>query len=278
MSIFVICNLITIIVRFTLNKFGYPNLLKKFCINCSLFGFRVLAFGFGHIYIHVSGEIDPDARIIISNHTAYVDPYIIMCIRYVTCCMKKELSQVKLLQYIFQNVDPVFVDRSVPSGGSKKIIEHANDPNLFPVLIYPEGTITNGDILLDFHHSAFLTEHKVQPMTVRYWMPMVPKHWNTYAWTTQPFHLYLWMMFSMPPTFLNVHILPSITKAVEGKGDSTIFAKQAQLIIANDLKVRACTRNSNEIFRKHQHKSSSEPNSDSQPEKNESQTNKPKIE
>ena len=223
---------------------------KVFCMKIAAFSFRCLAFGFGHVYIHVKGEFDEEARAILPNHTAFVDPYIIVWLKSVSCVMKKELSEIGFMKHVFENVTPVYVDRSVQSGASKLIAEHMLRQDTLPILIYPEGTITNGDILLDFHHSAFLTEKKVQPITVRYWMFLVPKGWNSYAWTTKNTIEHFFLLFSMPPSIISIHVLPAISRDVEGEGDIKKFAKKAQLMMANDLKVRACLRNSNEIFRK----------------------------
>ncbi|OHS98446.1 Acyltransferase family protein [Tritrichomonas foetus] len=223
---------------------------KKFCTDIASVAFRFLFFAFGHIHIKLNGKVDPEARIVIANHTALHDPFVIVCIRYITSVMKAELSQKKLYMPILECVDPIFVDRSKSTGVSQQIIDHADNFNRPPVLIFPEGTLNNGDVLLKFHRGAFLTPYKVQPFCIRYWQPLVPKGWNTYAWTTNSIVEYIWGLVSMPPfSIIEVDALPSITMGNEGKGDIETCTLKAQLIMANHMKVKAVDRSSDEIFK-----------------------------
>lgn len=240
---------IIILFRIFLHKIGKPDKYKKFCIRIARFGFRSLFFGFGHLHIRMKGDFDPEARVIISNHTHLIDPFVIVCMRFVTVVMKKEIANHAAYRYICECVDPVYVDRKVSTGASKLIVDHANDPKLDPVLIFPEGTITNGDCMLKFHRSAFLTHHKVQPMTIRYWQPLVPHGWNSYAWTTVSTLEYIWQLLCMPWNIITVEALPPMTLDVDGEGDVEKFALKAQLAMANSLQIKAVTRSSDEIFK-----------------------------
>lgn len=222
---------------------------KGFCISIANFGFRFLLLAFGIVYIKKNGKYDPDTRIIISNHTAYIDPMIISCVHPLTVVMKAEISKNYFIKLLMEIVDPVYVDRSANTGASQQIVEHANNFERNPVLIFPEATLNNGDHMLHFHRGAFLTKQKVQPFCLRYWQPLVPHGWNQYAWTETSLPLYLFEVAAMPFTFVSVDMLDPITLDVEGNGEVETFTTNAQLIMANHLGVKAITRSSDEIFK-----------------------------
>ncbi|OHS99527.1 Acyltransferase family protein [Tritrichomonas foetus] len=249
-SIFVISLLTVIFIR-TFQRFAHIPLKygKRLCNRIANFGFHFILFAFGILHIKVNGKVDPETRIIIANHTALMDPFIVSCVHFVTVVMKIELSYNKYLARIFENVDPVYVDRKVSRGASQQVIEHANNFNLNPVLIFPEATINNGDHMLHFHRGAFLTPHKVQPLCIKYNQLLVPKGWNQYAWTTTDTALYIWELLSMPFTYVTVDLLPPMTLEKEGGGDPDKFAEYAQLVMANHFGVKAITRSSAEIFK-----------------------------
>lgn len=250
-TIFLLTTVIIFIIRWVIHKLSLPiDTGKRLCISIANFGFRFLLLAFGILHIKVNGKIDPDTRVFFANHTVYVDPMIISCIHPVTVVMKKEIAGSLFTKYLMEIVDPVFIDRSVHTGASKIVVERANNPKRYPVLIFPEATMNNGDHLLKFHRGAFLSKQKVQPFCIRYWQPLVPNGWNQYAWTTISMPMYLFEVFSMPFTFVSVDVLEPMTLDGEGKGDVQTFTDISQLRMANHLGVKAIDRSSNEIFMK----------------------------
>jgi len=247
---FFFMSFVVLVLRKTLTLFGQSRLVcKKLAYDISIIGFRLLLFGFGHIKVKVDGEIDPEARIFISNHTGYQDPYVISVIKYISPVAKAELGAT-LLKDVIDCSDPIYVRRDQPGGQSKMIMARADDKASYPILIFPEGTLTRGGITLKFHRSAFLTPHKVQPMLIRYKMPFVPKGWNSYAWTNPNLLDYFFCILSIPWNTVTVTALPAITLDKEGNGSVDEFAKYSQLLVANHFGNKAVTRSSDEIFRK----------------------------
>ncbi|KAK8837274.1 Ancient ubiquitous protein 1 [Tritrichomonas musculus] len=250
-TVFILTICLIVLIRYIIHKLELPiDTGKRFCISIANFGFRFLLFAFGIVHIKVNGKIDPKTRVFVANHTVYVDPMIISCIHPVTVVMKKEVAGSSFTKYLMEIVDPVFIDRSAHTGASKHVVERANNPKRFPVLIFPEATMNNGDHLLKFHRGAFLSKQKVQLFCIRYWQPLVPHGWNQFAWTTVSMPMYLFEVFSMPFTFVSVDVLDPITLDVEGKGDVQTFTDYGQLNMANHLGVKAITRSSNELFMK----------------------------
>ena len=217
-------------------------------LRISQIGFHFYFIAMGHIWIKKHGQIDPESRVIVTNHTALHDGMIISCCR--DCAVVSKASfKVPPYEYLFDMIDPIYVRRDMAGGQTKAIIDHAQREDRLPILIFSEGTITNGDVMLKFHRSAFLTGKKVQPMLIRYSMPLVPKGWNSYAWTVVNTLKYLWDCLSIPLNIVNVYILPS-HEISEYNNDVEEFTKQVHLQCANCLGVKAVTRSSDEIFKK----------------------------
>lgn len=250
LTIFAISMLLIILIRILIRVFhSSVNSGKRFCISIANFGFRFLLLAFGIVHIKVNGHFDKETRVIVSNHTAYVDPMIISCVHPLTVVMKAEISKNHFIKLLMEIVDPVYVDRSSHTGASQQIIEHANNFERNPVLIFPEATLNNGDHMLRFHRGAFLTKQKVQPFCLRYWQPFVPHGWNQYAWTENSLPLYLFEVAAMPFTFVSVDILDPISLDAQGNGDVETFTNYAQILMANHLGVKAVNRSSDEIFK-----------------------------
>jgi hypothetical protein len=161
----------------------------------------------------------------------------------VTTVFQKEWVRNFLIRTFFDTINPIYVERH-DHGHSKDVIDRADDMSEPPVMIFPEETTTNGDILLQLHRTPFITPYKVQPMLIRYWMPLVPKGWNSLATTQQRPLSYFWQLISLPFFVIEVECLPSISMEVEGKADIALFTRNAQIIMANHLKVKAVSRSS----------------------------------
>ena len=173
---------------------------------------------------------------------------IISCIHHVIVVMKSEVASYEAIKLLMEIVDPIYVNRSVHTGVSKIIVEHANNLKSNPVLIFPEATMNNGNHMLKFHRGPFISHQKVQPFCIRYCQPLVPRGRNGYAWTAPTLNPYLFEILSMPFTFVSVDILDPISLDVEGKGYVDRFTTYAQLYMANHIGVKAITHSSNEIF------------------------------
>ena len=250
MPLFVLCIAIVVIVRwFQLKILKLDRMRwKKQLYFLLCVSIRFICLAFGHIHIRIKGKVDPEARFLISNHTAYHDPFVVSYVYPVSVVCKKELGD-GVLKYMLDVVDAIYVTRDHAGGATKKIIEQAHNSNAAPILIFPEGTITNGDITLFFHKGAFLTEYKVQPCMLRYNQPLIPKGWNSYAWTHRSTLLYIFDCLCMPPNILDVTLLPAMS-VKDADGTPEGFAKMAELKMANFLGTKATTRSSNKIFRK----------------------------
>lgn len=247
--LFLLFMVFVVLGRLVLHYLGLGNRYKHVFLKIAVLGFRFLLYSFGHLYIKVNGKIDPEARIIISNHLGFADPFAIEAIVNTSSVMKIELSRNPVFSLIYENCDPIYVDRSKSTGVTHYIIERANDTTKAPILIFPEAVTTNANYMMKFHRGAFVTDKKVQPICLRYYQLFVPKGWNTYAWPEPDMLSHILRLLTMPFSWITIDVLPTMTLKDDANGNVDEFALKAQLIMANHLKLKAINRSSDEIYR-----------------------------
>ena len=246
---FLFCMTLVYLIRIGVAFLGlYPRnpILNALCLRIIRIGFRILFFSFGAIWVNVNGKIDHEARFVISNHVSLIDSFVILILRNVTFIINKKYQQNSFVRTIAETFDPVYVQKS-KGGAQKDILDSADDNNRNPVILFPEGTTTNGEALLQFQKQAFLTPYKVQPMLIRYSLLFVPSGWNTIAYTNQSIAGYIWQLVSLPLCIINVDSIQSISMEAEGKADIDTFTMNAQIIFANHLKTKAVSRSKSDI-------------------------------
>lgn len=210
--------------------------------------FRGIVFFLGQVKIVVKGDIDPNSRIFISNHIGFNDPFYMILRMAMAPISKIELDQNPFFGPIIRSSTSLFVDRTHPCGLTKVVKERAADHKDYPLYIFPEGTTTNGEVMLKFHCGSFVSDEQVQPLALRLYVPFVPKGWNTPAWIQPSFAAHIFALLSLPPNI--VVIEPLKPMHLKDYKDPTEFANAAHLVLANHLGVLAINRSSHEIYRK----------------------------
>jgi 1-acyl-sn-glycerol-3-phosphate acyltransferase len=124
----------------------------------SFFSKRILAL-LG-IRVHV---FDPErlrgnngGRLAVSNHVSYVDVLVISSLLPAVFITSVELKRTLVLGTLARLGGSIFVERRNPSGLKREIrdIARALDQG-FPVVLFPEGTTSNGDCVEQFKNSLF---------------------------------------------------------------------------------------------------------------------------
>lgn len=125
---------------------------------------------------------DPDARrrllrstpIIVSNHVSYIDAVVLPLVLEAPKLMAmKEVATWPLFGQLCQEMEMIWVDRSDPTSrqAAKQAIgdhvEHWDDGER-PLLIWPEGTCSNGRGLKDFKSGSFAPGVPVRPVVIKY--------------------------------------------------------------------------------------------------------------
>ncbi|KAG4162246.1 hypothetical protein ERO13_D01G105300v2 [Gossypium hirsutum] len=113
---------------------------------------------------------------IVSNHLSYLDVLYHMSSSFPSFVAKKSVSKLPLVGLIGKCLGCVFVQRESKSSDFKGVagivtdrVRNAHQNELAPMmLLFPEGTTTNGDFLLPFKTGAFLAGAPVMPVILRY--------------------------------------------------------------------------------------------------------------
>jgi len=116
--------------------------------------------------------------VVVANHVSYLEiVYFLASDLCPSFMMKKTCIKVPLVGYIAQEMGAVVTDRGEDSrqgrgGATAALVRHVDrlaesaDPS--PILVFPEGTTSNGSCLLTFHTGAFVPGVAVQPVVVEF--------------------------------------------------------------------------------------------------------------
>jgi 1-acyl-sn-glycerol-3-phosphate acyltransferase len=243
----IICILLVSFLRWLGEVFHCdPDTGRHFCLQICCLATRFVNLACGHIWVQVNKYADPEARVICGNHNSLVDGFLVN--RFAVCrgSGKNDYSKITILRLFFETTDCIWIDRTKRGGVSQQFKDSINDPKKMPLVVFPEGTMTNGNVILKFHTGGFLTKKPIQPFTIRYWQSFVRKGWNTNAYTEPNFLLYAFGLLALPPSVVTIKLLPLIYPEDDESPEQ--LATRVQLTIANDLKVKAVSRSSSEIF------------------------------
>jgi 1-acyl-sn-glycerol-3-phosphate acyltransferase len=140
---------------------GFARIILK------LFGVRV------HVKhrdrLHKTGS----GRLIVSNHLSYIDILVISTLVPSVFITSVELKNTALLGTLARLSGSIFVERRKPSGLKREIedIAFALGQGL-PVVLFPEGTTSNGEHVQPFKNSLFdsavITQADIVPVCLRY--------------------------------------------------------------------------------------------------------------
>eukprot|EP00929_Paragymnodinium_shiwhaense_P027824 TRINITY_DN16246_c0_g1_i1.p1 TRINITY_DN16246_c0_g1~~TRINITY_DN16246_c0_g1_i1.p1 ORF type:complete len:653 (+),score=133.99 TRINITY_DN16246_c0_g1_i1:171-2129(+) len=122
--------------------------------------------------------------VIVSNHVSYLDalvlPHVLRLPRMVA---KSEVAEWPIFGKLCMDLDTIFVDRTDPCSRERTlqaIEDHVRNWRRGdrPLLLWPEGTTSNGRGLLDFRKGAFSTGAPVRPVLVKYTGSWDPSNTN----------------------------------------------------------------------------------------------------
>jgi 1-acyl-sn-glycerol-3-phosphate acyltransferase len=119
--------------------------------------------------LHKTGS----GRLIVSNHLSYIDVLVISTLLPSVFITSVELKNTTLLGTLARLSGSIFVERRKPSGLKREIgdIAFALGQGL-PVVLFPEGTTSNGDRVQPFKNSLFdsavIAHVDIVPVCLRY--------------------------------------------------------------------------------------------------------------
>lgn len=133
----------------------------------ALFGIRV------HVKHHERLHKPAGARFIVANHVSYTDVLVIASLTPSVFITSVEMKQTPLLGAIARFAGCLFVERRKPAGLKQEIDAIARVLGQgFSVVLFPEGTTSNGDRVQPFKNSLFdaavLSRADIMPLCLRY--------------------------------------------------------------------------------------------------------------
>ncbi|KAK6918449.1 Phospholipid/glycerol acyltransferase [Dillenia turbinata] len=134
---------------------------------------RCILFSFGYHWIRKKGK--PASRetapIVVSNHLSYIEPIFFFYELFPTIVASESHDAIPFVGTIIRAMQVIYVDRFSPSSRKYAVneIKRRASCDRFPrVLLFPEGTTTNGRAIISFQLGAFIPGYPVQPVIVRY--------------------------------------------------------------------------------------------------------------
>lgn len=125
-----------------------------------------------HITVHWQGNRDPDARLIVANHVSWLDIAVIGAQLPARFIAKHEVREWPVIGWLAQAAGAFFIRRG--SGSSKALVERLQ-PHMQTggsVVLFPEGTTTDGTTVRVFHarifDAAVASQCPAQPVALHY--------------------------------------------------------------------------------------------------------------
>ncbi|WOG95457.1 hypothetical protein DCAR_0414776 [Daucus carota subsp. sativus] len=190
------------------------------------FATRGILFAFGYHWIKRRGKPAPrdTAPVVVSNHVSYVDPIFFFYEIFPTIVASDSHDSMPVVGTIIRAMQVIYVNRFSPSSRKHAIseIKRKASSNRFPrVLLFPEGTTTNGRSLISFQLGAFIPGYAIQPVVVRY--PHV--HFDQ-SWGNISLARLMFRMFTQFHNFMEVEYLPVVMPLVGQKENAVQFCKR----------------------------------------------------
>ncbi|XP_047983186.1 lysophospholipid acyltransferase LPEAT2 [Salvia hispanica] len=198
---------------------------------------RAILFSFGYHWIKRKGKPAPReiAPIVVSNHVSYIDPIFFFYELFPTIVSADSHDSMPFVGTIIRAMQVIYVDRFSKSSRKHAVneIKRKASCNQFPrVLLFPEGTTSNGKVLLSFQIGAFIPGYPVQPVVVRYPYVHFDQSWGNITLTALMFR-----MFTQFHNFMEVEYLPLAYPNECRKENAVHFAQRTGRAIASALNV-----------------------------------------
>ncbi|KAL3340570.1 hypothetical protein AABB24_028957 [Solanum stoloniferum] len=174
---------------------------------------------------------------IVSNHISYLDILYHMSCSFPSFVAKRSVAKLPLVGLISKCLGCVYVQRESKSPDFKGVsgvvnerIREAHQNKSAPImLLFPEGTTTNGDFLLPFKSGAFLSGAPVQPVILRYPYQRLSPAWDSISGARHVILLLCQFVNHVEATWLPVYY-PS----QQEKDDPRLYAENVRRLMAHE--------------------------------------------
>ncbi|KAL6504399.1 Lysophospholipid acyltransferase lpeat1 [Orobanche gracilis] len=214
---------------------------------------RVMLFVFGFYWIcenskctevdaQLSRELGQSEEVgrpgvIISNHVSYIDILYHMSSSFPSFVAKRSVAKLPLVGLISKCLGCVYVQRELKSSDSKGVsaviterIREAHQNKSAPkMMLFPEGTTTNGDYILPFKTGAFLANAPVLPIILRYPFQRLSPAWDSISGVR---HVIL--LLCQFVNYIEVTKLPVYEPSEQENEDPKIYAENVRQLMAHE--------------------------------------------
>ncbi|XP_026117431.1 lysophospholipid acyltransferase LPCAT4-like [Carassius auratus] len=208
-----------------------------------LFLSRAVFFFMGFLWIRVKGRqagLKEAPVLVVAPHSGFLDMLVVCATGLPMVVSRSENSRLPVIGALLEFNQSVLVSRKDPESRKKcvsQICERVKSDGHWPqMLMFPEGTTTNGRALIKFKPGAFLAGVPVQPVLLHY-----PGEPDTVRWTWKGLTWLgtLWHTTSQIYTSVTVEFLPVYTPSQEEKQNPDLYAENVQKLMAKALRVPA---------------------------------------
>ncbi|MCL7033217.1 hypothetical protein MKW94_002922 [Papaver nudicaule] len=177
---------------------------------------------------------------IISNHVSYLDILYHMSSSFPSFVAKRSVAKLPLVGLISKCLGCVYVQRESKSAEFKgvagvvtdRIVEAHQNEHAPLMLLFPEGTTTNGDFLLPFKTGAFIAKAPVLPVILRY-----PYQRFSPAWDTISGVRHIVLLLCQFVNHIEVIRLPVYHPSEQEKEDPRLYADNVRKLLATEGKL-----------------------------------------
>ncbi|XP_052353456.1 lysophospholipid acyltransferase LPCAT4 isoform X4 [Oncorhynchus keta] len=204
---------------------------------------RAVFFFLGFFWFRVKGcrAGHKEAPVLaVAPHSSFLDMLVLTETQLPTVVSRSENQSIPVIGALLEFNQSVLVNRKNPESRKRAVVqikERLTSNGYWPqMLMFPEGTTTNGTTLIKFKPGAFLAGVPVQPVLLHY-----PNKLDTVRWTHRgtTWVEALWHTCSQLYTNVTVEYLPVYTPSQEEKDDPNLYADNVQKLMAKTLGIPA---------------------------------------
>ncbi|XP_042216275.1 glycerol-3-phosphate acyltransferase 3-like isoform X2 [Homarus americanus] len=175
-------------------------------------------------------ENRPTHGIAVANHTSPIDSMVLATDQCYDMVGQKASGILGVFMHaLSRSSSHIWFERTAAKERSQavqKLQEHAQDPTLPPILIFPEGTCVNNTAVLQFKKGSFEIDTIIYPIAIRF----DPRYGDAF-WYQDTFVEYIFSMMTSWAIVCDVWYLPPMTR---GTNESPVaFANRVKAKIAH---------------------------------------------
>ncbi|XP_034020816.1 lysophospholipid acyltransferase LPCAT4 [Thalassophryne amazonica] len=204
---------------------------------------RAVFFFAGFLWVKVKGRranLKEAPVLVVAPHSSFLDMLVLCPTQLAMVMSRSENASLPVIGALLKFNQSLVVSRQDPESRKKAVTqlkERLSSNGYWPqMLIFPEGTTTNGKALLKFKHGVFLAGVPVQPVLLHY-----PNQLDTVRWTYKgtSWLEVVWHTTSQLYTNMTVEFLPVYEPSDEEKNNPGLYADNVQKVMANALGIPA---------------------------------------